>query len=91
MAKEKTTITVDRSKVDAVRALTGAGSTSAAIDAALSQLLRSERIRRDVAAYTAGEPTDEELAWAHLPQTGADLADDTDWAALYEDELDASP
>jgi hypothetical protein len=41
MAKEKTTITVERHKVDEARRLTGAASTSAAIDVALAARGRS--------------------------------------------------
>jgi hypothetical protein len=85
MAKEKATITVDRAKLDEVRRLTGAPSASAAVDAALGCLLATERVRRDVAAYTRVPPTEEEILVGLLQPGNEDLADDTDWEALYED------
>jgi len=86
MAKEKATITVDRAKVQTARELTGARSTSQAIDIALDELIRLERVRRDVAAYIACPPSNEEIALArHTPDWSA-LADDTDWEALYADD-----
>jgi hypothetical protein len=86
MAKQKTTITVERDKVDEARRLTGAASTSAAIDLALDQLIRSERLRRDVVAYAGAPPTEEEIALAGIAPPWDDLADDTDWDALYADD-----
>lgn len=86
MAKQKTTITLERHKVDEVRRLTGAASTSAAIDFALDRLIRTERLRRDLAAYAATPPTDEEIALAAVTPSWDTLADDTDWDALYADE-----
>lgn len=85
MAKQKTTITVDRRKVDEARRLTGASSTSAAIDLALDQLIRSERLRGDIAAYTGAPPTDDEIALGTITPTWSDLGDETDWDALYPD------
>ena len=86
MAREKATITVDRAKVQVVQSLTGAKSTSQAIDLALSELIRAERLRRDVEAYTAVPPNPEEIALARSPQNWSDLADDTDWSKLYGDD-----
>jgi len=86
MAKTKATVTIDRAKVDEARRLTGATTTSAAIDVALTALIRSERVRRDVAAYTATPPSDDEIALARAPINWAELADDTDWDALYRDD-----
>lgn len=86
MAKDKTTITVDRAKVEEVRRLTGAASTSAAVDLALAELIRKERIRRDVDAYRTNPPSEAEAALAAVNPNWADLADDTDWDALYRDE-----
>jgi hypothetical protein len=83
MAKQKTTITVERHKVDEARRLSGAASTSAAIDLALDRLIRSERLRRDVAAYTGIPPTEEEVSLAATTPPWSDLADDTDWDAVY--------
>jgi hypothetical protein len=85
MAKEKVTITVDRRKLDEARELAGASSASAAIDEALTCFVATERLRRDIAAYTRTPPTDDEV-WLGLLRPGTDdLADDTDWDALYED------
>jgi hypothetical protein len=86
MTKTKATITVDRSKVDEVRRLTGARSTSAAIDAALTQVIRAERLRRDVAAYAAAPQSREEIELARTPVDWSELADTTDWDALYEQD-----
>ncbi|MEX2048725.1 MAG: type II toxin-antitoxin system VapB family antitoxin [Gemmatimonadota bacterium] len=83
MAKQKTTITVERWKVDEVQRLTGAASTSAAIDVALNWLIRAERLRRDIAAYAGAPPTEDEIALGTIAPSWSDLADDTDWAALY--------
>jgi hypothetical protein len=86
MAKHKTTITVERHKLDQVRKLTGAASASAAIDTALDRLIRTERLRRDLAAYAAHPPSAEEIALAASPPSWEALADDTDWDALYAAE-----
>lgn len=83
MAKEKTTITVERQKLEQARRLTGASSASAAIDIALDRLIRSERIRADVAAYGGQPSTEEDTALAAVTPSWDDLADDTDWDALY--------
>lgn len=86
MAKHKTTITVEPRKVEEARRLTGAASTSAAIDLALDRLIRSERLRRDIAAYTGTPPTEAEVALATITPLWSDLADETDWDALYGEE-----
>lgn len=83
MTKKKTTITVERHKVDEARRLTGATSTSAAIDLALDRLIRSERLRNDIAAYTGTPPTEDEIALAAITPVWSDLTDETDWDALY--------
>jgi len=82
MAREKATITLDRGKVEEARALVGAKSTSAVVEVALDRLIRAERLRKDVAAYRAVPPTDDEVALADLAGTG-ELDDGTDWSALY--------
>ncbi|MDP9402738.1 MAG: hypothetical protein M3P85_05260 [Actinomycetota bacterium] len=84
MAKEKATITLDRSKATEARRLTGAHSTSEVIDRALALLIRSERLRGDVAAYRRMPPTADDAELALLADTTG-LADDTDWEALYAD------
>lgn len=85
VSKTKTTLTLDRRKLDEARALTGAPSASAAVDLALTELVRAERLRRDVEAYTSTPPSDEEIALSRTPADWSDLADDTDWVALYAD------
>jgi hypothetical protein len=84
MAREKVTVTLDRDKARRVRELLGVDSTSAAIDAALSRVLRHELLRRDVAAYRASPPTEHESVLARMADW-RDIADDTDWDALYDD------
>lgn len=84
MAKEKATITLDRTKAEEARALVGAESTSAVVDVALDRLIHLERLRRDIAAYRDSPPTDDEMALAELADTGL-LGDDTDWESLYRD------
>jgi hypothetical protein len=86
MAKQKTTITIERRKVDEARRLTGAASTSAAIDLALDRLIRGERLRQDIAAYAGVPPTEEEIALAAITPPWSDLTDGTDWEALYADD-----
>ena len=85
MVKEKATITLDRLKADEARSLVGAGSTSEVIDVALDRLIRAERLRRDITAYRRVALGDAEIDLALLADTSA-LADDTDWAALYEED-----
>ena len=86
MAREKATITLDRGKAAAARALLGVGSTSEVIDVALDRLIRAERLRADIAAYQRVPLTQDEVALASLGDTGG-IGDDTDWEALYADDL----
>jgi hypothetical protein len=86
MAKEKATITVDRSKLDEARAVLGVTSSSAAIDIALSELIRRARLRRDIEAYTQAPPTGEEIELARVRPDWTDLADDTDWENEWPDQ-----
>ncbi len=86
MAREKATITLDRGKAAIARALLGVGSTSEAIDAALDQLIHTERLRADIAAYQRMPPTQDEVALASLADTGG-IGDETDWEALYVEDL----
>ena len=83
MAKEKATITVDRDKLSEARALLGVSSASAAIDVALSELVRRHRVLHDVNAYIKTPPTDEEAALSNAVPDWGDLADDTDWDAQW--------
>jgi hypothetical protein len=83
MARDKVTITVDRSKLEKARALTGATSNSQTIDLALDELVRAERIRRDIAAYELKPPGEEQMALARSRVNRSDLTDETDWETLY--------
>lgn len=85
MAKEKATITLDRSKAAEARSLIGARSTSEVIELALDLLIRAERLRRDITAYRRVPPTESEIEIALLADT-ATVADDTDWEALYAED-----
>lgn len=87
MGKEKVTITLDRAKAADARSLTAAGSTSEAIDIALTRLIRSERLRRDIMAYRQLPPTAAEIDLAMLSDTSG-LADATDWEGLYPAEAE---
>jgi hypothetical protein len=83
MARQKVTITLDRAKADAARALVDAASISETIDLALARLIRAEQLRRDVATY-ARQPLDaSERTIADLP-VELDLDDaDVDYDELY--------
>ena len=85
MAKEKATITLDRAKAALAVEVSGARTTSEVVDLALDQLIRTARIRADVAAYRGAPPTSDELDLALLADTSG-LADDTDWERLYADD-----
>jgi Bacterial antitoxin of type II TA system, VapB len=83
MAKEKATITVDRAKLAEARAMLGVSSASAAIDVALSELIRRARMRHDIETYTKTPLTDQEVAAGDIAPDWSDLADDTDWDAEW--------
>ncbi|MGH9302776.1 MAG: type II toxin-antitoxin system VapB family antitoxin [Acidimicrobiales bacterium] len=83
MAKEKATITVDRAKLSEARAMLGLASASAAIDVALSELIRRHRVLNDLKAYTETPPSAEEVELGLTPPDWRDLADDTDWDAEW--------
>ena len=81
----KTTVSVDRDNLDAARILLGVSSTSEVVDAALDRLVRSERLLRDLRAYSATPPTAEEMLVGELAMT-FDLDDDhVDYEELYGD------
>ncbi|MCL5445753.1 MAG: type II toxin-antitoxin system VapB family antitoxin [Actinobacteria bacterium] len=86
MAREKATITVDREKLSEARAMLGAPSASAAIDVALSELIRRRRLRNDLKAYAGTPPTAEEAALGVSSPDWDDLADDTDWDAEWPED-----
>lgn len=79
MAREKVTITLSRDKAEMARSLTDARSTSDVIDLALDRLIRTERLRRDLAAYRQRAAA--EMALADI--SDSELNDDTDWEALH--------
>jgi putative antitoxin of VapBC-like toxin-antitoxin system len=83
MAKQKATITVDPDKLALARAVLGVSSASAAIDVALSELIRRDRLRRDIEAYRTDPPTGDERALGEADQDWRDLVDDTDWDAEW--------
>jgi hypothetical protein len=83
MPKEKATITVDRAKLAEARALLGAASASAAIDIALSELIRRHRVLNDVKAYAAMPLSEDETERGLVAPDWRDLADDTDWDAEW--------
>jgi hypothetical protein len=87
MAKEKVTITLDRTKADRARDLVAARSVSDVIDVALDRLIDAERLRRDIAAYRRLPPGQTEKAISLLGYTGG-LGDQTDWEALYPEPED---
>jgi hypothetical protein len=84
MAREKATITLDRSKARAAMALIRSDSMSDVVDVALDRLIHAEQLRRDVAAYLgAPQGAEDELLLAGLP-VRLDLDDDdVDYDALY--------
>jgi hypothetical protein len=83
MARHKVTITVDRGKLEKARGLTGAASNSQTIELALDELVRAERVRRDITACELKPPVAEQLARARPRINRPDLTDETDWEALY--------
>jgi acyl CoA:acetate/3-ketoacid CoA transferase alpha subunit len=83
MAKRKVTITLDSAKAEQARHLSGAKTTSGVIDLALDTLIRRKQIENDVAAYRQFPTTSEELLLASSSEL-PDLADETDWLALYD-------
>ncbi|HVE46265.1 MAG TPA: hypothetical protein VNA57_05920 [Acidimicrobiales bacterium] len=85
MAKEKATITVDRAKLAEARSLLGVSSASAAIDIALTEVVRRARLRRDVEAYRRVPATEQEVALAEVHPDFGDLTDDTDWDSEWPD------
>jgi hypothetical protein len=83
MARVKATVTLDRAKVATAQALLETKSISETLDVALDRLIRGERLRRDVAAYTREPLGPDELVIADLPAE-LDLDDaDVDYDALY--------
>ena len=86
MAREKATITVDRQKLSEARAMLGVPSASAAIDVALSELIRRHRLRNDLKAYAGTPPNAAEAALGVASPDWDDLADDTDWDAEWPED-----
>jgi hypothetical protein len=88
MAKQKATITVDRAKLEEARALLGAGTASAAIDIALTDVIHRARLRKDVQAYLGTPPTDDEAGIGEARPEWGGLADDVDWEAEWPEPAD---
>ena len=86
IAREKATITVDREKLSEARAMLGVPSASAAIDVALSELIRRHRLRNDLKAHAGTPPTAEEATLGVSSSHWDDLADDTDWDAEWPED-----
>jgi len=83
MARDKATITLDRSKVAKAASLIGERTMSDVVDVALDRLIHAEELRRDIAAYTSVPLGADELAVADLA-VEFDLADaHVDYEALY--------
>ena len=83
MAREKATLTLDRSKVRRAMALVGSPSMSDVVDVALERLIQAEQLRRDIAAYAETPFSEDELVLGSLP-VRLDLDDDdVDYDALY--------
>jgi Arc/MetJ family transcription regulator len=83
MAKSKVTITVDKERVTEAIRLTGAASSSAAIDLALRALIKNARAAHDVTAYLAHPQTPSEQALSTRTPNRSDLDDDVDWEAEF--------
>lgn len=77
---------MDRGKLSEARAVLGVSSASAAIDIALSQLIRRYRVLHDVEAYATTPPTAEEVELGLASPDWSDLADDTDWDAEWPEK-----
>lgn len=83
MSRDKATITLDRAKAARAAVLVGTPYISEAIDIALERLIRAEELRRDIAAYGAQPPAEDELLLGDVP-VEFDLADDeVGYEALY--------
>jgi Arc/MetJ family transcription regulator len=77
---------VDRDLLQQVQGVVGRTNVSDTIDLALRELLKAERARRDIAAYEATPLTADETALTgHVSASHLDLADDTDWEAIFAD------
>ena len=83
MAREKTTITLDRAKAECARTLVNAKSVSVAIDLALDRLIFEARVQQDVAAYRARSQGAEEVAIARRQPRRQLDEDPTDWETFY--------
>ncbi len=83
MAKEKATVSLDREKVEEARTLVSGRSMSEVIDLALDRLIRAERLRHDVAAYTGHPPDHGDQAIGDLPVVLDLDDDDVDYDAWY--------
>lgn len=85
MAKTKLSVTLDPAKVSLAQELTGTTTISELLDVALGRLVETELDRRHVAGYQRTPQTATDAAWAELERDPMGIADDTDWAALYDE------
>lgn len=84
MPKTKASVSLDPVKVAQARELLGGPSLSEVIDVALERLIVGELERRHVAGYLRQPPEQDEDAWADVERDPSGIADDIDWADLYD-------
>lgn len=89
MAKIKVSVTLDPATLAHARALVGAPTVSELIAVALDRLIAAELDGRHVAGYRRRPADEDEDCWAEAPRDPSEIADDVDWAALYEVEQSA--
>jgi hypothetical protein len=83
MAKSKLSVTLDPTRIDRARALVNVASVSELLDVALERLIRSEEELQHVAGYLRIPLGEEFAALAETPRVL--IADEVDWAALYDE------
>lgn len=83
MAKVKHSVTIDPAKLAEARNLVRVSTLSELLDVALSRMIREEIERRHVEGYLKYPQTAADASWAELERDPTDIADHTDWAALY--------
>ena len=84
MAKSKVSVSVDPVKVAEARQLLGSTTLSHLIDVALDLLIVAELEQRHIAGYLAHPQQADDDAWADAPRDQSQVADDVDWARLYD-------
>ena len=92
MARQKLSVAVDPAKLSRARQLVPAASVSELFDIALGRLIDDALEQRHVDGYARRPAGGDEVALAEAPRSGADVADETDWASIYgSDDGDAGP